>query len=166
MVGRKGQGVPSHSQRASLLKKLLTLPSLLDVCSLYGCIEDDAQGSATTICQAMVALRPQLELDLALKGPEIAENMENVCRACIHALSDMDYNASTALISVKEGVQYLYDSCLTLCAVLKSLPVAASCLLKRDTYLLAALGVLHDQLVPDLNSRMSSKGSLRKNKIC
>lgn len=163
MVGRKGQGVPSHSQRASLLRKLLTLPSLLDVCSLYGCIDDDAQGSATTICQAMLALRPQLETELALKGPEIAENMENVCRACIHALSDMDHDAKNSLTSVKEGVQYLYDSCLTLCAVLKSLPLAASCLLKRDTSLLAALGVLHDQLVPDINSRISSNGFTAEN---
>lgn len=159
LVSRKGHGFPNHSQRASLLKKILTVPSLLDVCSLYGCIENDVKGSAASICQSMLALRPHLEMELAVAGADIAENMENVCRACIHALSGVGQELQTALQSVKEGVEYLYDSCLTLCALLKSLPLAAASLLQKDTSLIAALGVLHDQLVPEVALKISSIGS-------
>jgi activating signal cointegrator complex subunit 2 len=129
-------------------------PCLLDICALYGTAPKQPHDCATSlpaIIQGLIDLRVELLDDLADAAGAIADNLSQVVEACGSAALPARKN-SEALQSVADGITYLRDACLTLCALLRAHPPCAGALLRHGASLIEALGAVHDQLVPSVHS--------------
>lgn len=148
-------GTPSKPDRAALLAPLVTAAALLDVCALFGA--GAAAERVGEIAAALLSLRPPLADDLAAVGEAVATNLAQVVDACLAAARSASRDAAM-LQSLLDGLAYLRDSCLTLCALLRAAPSAAPALLRRGPSLVEALGAVHDQLLPKAEATAAAGG--------
>lgn len=95
----------------------------------------------------MFSLRPTLRSDVTTSASSIAENLSQVVDACLEAAPAARKDPDM-LKNVIDGVAYVRDACLSLCALLRVYPPAAGYLLKNGAELVEALGAVHDHLLP------------------
>jgi activating signal cointegrator complex subunit 2 len=125
---------------------------------VYGAAAGAAGGQLADICAAMLALQPRLRQELAAVGAAIAQNAAQVVEAC-GAAAQAAFKDPAALRDLLDGVLYLRDTCLTLCALVRTLPLAAGILLLRGPALIEALGGVHDQLIPAAERAAAAAGA-------
>ena len=163
-----GSEVITSAEHTTAVATLLSVPSLLGICVLYG----SGPGSEvfdrdlSSIAAALLELKPSLMEELARASEVIAENMLDVVEACSAAVSEALHAPSTQtaslhLVSVIDGMLYLRDSALTLCALFRMLPKASQALLRFGPGLIESLSAVHDTLVPRLTSMKSMGNSER-----
>ncbi|KAH7616547.1 hypothetical protein Ndes2526B_g08636 [Nannochloris sp. 'desiccata'] len=160
LLGVRGSGIPLHADRSALLSRLLTVPCMLDACSLFSAAFEDrsttdktAKNQLTAALSGMVSLRPSLHSEFPPSAVAIAENLLEVVEACVSAASAARKDPEM-LTNLVDGVSYAKDACLSLCALLKVHPLAAGLFLKDTScqQLIEALGAVHDQLLPILEN--------------
>ncbi|GAB4815900.1 hypothetical protein N2152v2_002946 [Parachlorella kessleri] len=146
-------GAPAGaSQRAALLSFLLDIPKVLDLCSLYSASHP---AQLRELLEALFQLQPGLGPQLTASAATVAANVGQVVDACLAAAGQAGRDAGM-LQSVLDGVEYLRDVCLTLCALLAAFLPAAGLMLSRDQSLLESVATLHDSLVPAV-ARLASR---------
>ncbi|KAI3428044.1 hypothetical protein D9Q98_006430 [Chlorella vulgaris] len=152
LVCAEERGAPPKADRAAVLSRVLDLPRLLDLCSLYSApAADSSSGSSSSLLARVVAaafgLLPQLSSQAAQAAPLLAQNLGQVAEACLTAAGSASRD-SGMMQSLQDGVSYLRDTCLTLASLLQAYPAAAALLLRQGALLVEALGAVHDQLLP------------------
>ena len=147
-------GSPSQKDRASLLSSLLTVPALLDACALY-CAAGGPQ--LDQLVSAAFVMQPRLANDLTRAATTIADNIGQVVEACQGAVGGAAAGDAGLLRSLRDGAAYLRDTCLTLCAFLRARPAAAPLLLSSGPGLVEAMGAVHDQLLPAVQSALGAR---------
>jgi hypothetical protein len=86
------RGAPPKADRAAVLSRVLDLPRLLDLCSLYSApAADSSSGSSSSssllarVVDAAFGLLPQLSSQAAQAAPLLAQNLGQVAEACLTA---------------------------------------------------------------------------------
>lgn len=127
--------------------------------------------STSQIAQAMLSLRPALGAEVAAASIDIADNLSQVVDAALMAARDARNNDKESIQSVIEGLAYIRDACITLCAFARACPSMAPLIVRQSrATLLETLGHIHDHLVPGIedtfvrNSR--DKSMERVSKLC
>jgi activating signal cointegrator complex subunit 2 len=155
-LGVRGGGIPLHADRSALLSRLLTVPCMLDACSLFSasCEALDTTNKTkpaplSTALAGMVSLKPSLHSEFPEMAVSIAENLQEVVDACVSAAPEARKDPEM-LNNLVDGVSYAKDACLSLASLLQSYQPAAVLFLKNPScqQLIEALGAVHDQLLP------------------
>jgi len=163
-LGARGGGIPLHADRSALLSRLLTVPCMLDACSVFGAAFEDGdttdkttKNQLTAALSGMVSLKPSLHAEFPPSAVTIAENLLEVVEACVSAAPAARKDPEV-LTYLMDGVSYAKDACLSFCALLKIYPLAAGLFLKDSLcqQLIEALGAVHDQLLPIIENIAAS----------
>lgn len=129
------RGVPTATDRAAVLSRLLDFPRLLDICSLYGpaaAAGANGPGGASTaqlpqLMAAALQLLPHLCAQAAQAGPLIAQNLGQVAEACLAAAgsaardADMAQSLQGARLLVPAGSVHAAGRCCA-CLLCPALP--------------------------------------------
>lgn len=145
LVCSRERGVPAARERAQVLAPLLTVPAVLDAAALYGAVGGQ---QLQELLESSFCLQPKLITELTRAASTIANNTGQVAEACQGAVGGVAAGDEGMLRSLRDGVLYLRDACLTLCALVRARPAAAGALLADGPGLIEALGAVHDQLLP------------------
>ena len=128
-------------------KPLLTVVCLVDIASIY--YSQDTVDVCRQIMQSMMNFgRPWLQENLSRASADIAENLSMVSMVIMDGVFDAENDR--ALKDIHDGIEYLRDSCFSLCAILGACEEIRYLCTKCGFQLVESLGLIHDTLIPKM----------------
>lgn len=103
----------------------------------------------------MIALKPALSNDIATMAGHIAQNFIEVVEVCVSTCAMLTTQPSM-LRSILDGVTYLRDGCITLCALLRCYKPASGLVVSDGPGMVESLVAIHDNLVPKIQHALIS----------